>query len=313
MAKRKTTIEFISEARAIHGDKYDYSLVKYTNNITNIKVICPYHGEFEQRPITHLIGCGCNECGIVKRSNSKRKTVEEFIKEARAIHGDKYDYSLVKYENGDDKVVIICPIHGEFKQTPYNHLIGECYKCGKLKYRDTVSKLPHQFIKEARAIHGDKYDYSLVKYVNAHTAVKIICSDHGEFKQTPNKHLSRKQGCPKCKTSKGESTIRKILEERNIEFDEQKTFNECRYKKELQFDFFLPSYNMLIEYDGEQHYKPIDFFGGDAGLELRRTRDKIKNKWAEKSPYTLVRIKYNEDIEYRLNCLFNQDIQTTTA
>ena len=129
-----------------------------------------------------ISGCGCPEC-----SKNKKLTTEEFIKRAREVHGDKYDYSKVEYINSNTKVCIICPEHGEFWQTPGSHLSGKgCEKCVRPSY-DTKS-----FVDCAKKIFGDKYDYSKVEYVNTKTKVCIICSKHGEFWMKPNVHL---QGC----------------------------------------------------------------------------------------------------------------------
>jgi len=186
--KRLTTEQFIEKAKTIHGDTYDYSLVEYKNNYTKVKIICPIHDIFEQRPNSHLNGNGCPEC-----SGTKKLNTEEFIEKAKAIHGDKYDYSLVEYKNNSTKVKIICPEHGVFEQIPSSHLKGSgCSKCSGTKKLTT-----EQFIEKAKAIHSDKYDYSLVKYKNNYTKVKIICPVHGTFKQRSGNHLYG-QGCPEC-------------------------------------------------------------------------------------------------------------------
>ena len=128
--RKLTTEEFIERAKKVHGDKYDYSKTEYANNYTKVCIICPEHGEFWQTPNCHLDGQGCPKCGIKKRSVNKTLTTEEFIKKAMDIHGDKYDYSKVQYLNNRTKVCIICPEHGEFWQTPHNHLKGNgCPKC----------------------------------------------------------------------------------------------------------------------------------------------------------------------------------------
>jgi hypothetical protein len=130
---------------------------------------------------------------------SKKVTLEEFIERAKKVHGDKYDYSRVLYNGMHDKICIICPIHGEFWQTPANHLSGKgCPECGSISRWDTKCRITtEEFIKKAIKIHGDKYDYSKVNYIDAHTKVCIICPIHGEFWQTPNNHLT-KYGCKKC-------------------------------------------------------------------------------------------------------------------
>ena len=186
--------EFIKKARKVHGDKYDYSNVDYVNTMTKVCIICPKHGEFWQRPYSHLHGNGCSKCANEATGERRSFSKEEFIKKAREVHGDKYDYSKVNYVNNYTKVCIICHEHGEFWQTPSTHLRGQgCPKCNLKKQTCTTD----EFIAKAKKIHGDKYDYSKVEYVNRKTKVCIICSKHGEFWQTPNHHLSG-CGCPKC-------------------------------------------------------------------------------------------------------------------
>ena len=179
--------KFIKKAKEIHGDKYDYSKVKYVNNITKICIICPEHGEFWQIPSNHLRGFGCKKCsGMFLDKNT-------FIERATLKHNGKYDYSKVDYKNNHTKVIIICPEHGEFCQNPSSHLKGVgCPICN-----GGIKRTQEEFLIKAKEIHGNKYDYSKVKYVNAHTKVIIICPEHGEFLQSPNHHL-RGQKCPKC-------------------------------------------------------------------------------------------------------------------
>ncbi len=192
--KKKTSQEFITEAKEIHGDKYDYTLVDYINNMKKVKIICKIHGVFEQAPSKHLLGQSCPECSRKNLSDTQRKSSLSFISEAKEIHGDKYDYTLVDYINYKNKVKIICPTHGIFEQSPSNHLSGKgCLYCGGTSGMDKTL-----FILKAKEIHGDKYDYTNVDYVNSHTKVKIICPTHGIFEQSPNNHLSKKQGCYKC-------------------------------------------------------------------------------------------------------------------
>ena len=125
-------------------------------------------------------------------------TTEEFIKKAREVHGDKYDYSKVEYVNSKEKVTIICPEHGELKQTPLKHLSGQgCIKCHRVSIAKRYSLGTEKFIEKATAIHNGFYDYSMVEYLNSHTHVLIICPIHGVFPQDPASHL-RGHGCPFC-------------------------------------------------------------------------------------------------------------------
>lgn len=191
-----TTDEFVKRAREIHGDRYDYSLVEYVNNKTPVIIICSEHGVFEQRPDNHVdMKQGCLQCGIKQRNNYKRLGNQNFITRAREIHGDRYDYSMVICVNARTPVMIICPEHGMFEQRPYLHLKGQCCpQCAIERQKLTID----EFIACTKEIHGDRYDYSMVIYVNAHTPVMIICPEHGMFEQTPNNHRAMKHGCPKC-------------------------------------------------------------------------------------------------------------------
>jgi hypothetical protein len=180
--------KFLENCLLIHGNKYNYSKVDYKTNKNNVIIICSEHGEFEQSPDKHINRKqGCPKCAGVKL-----KTLEEFINKSKLIHGDKYDYSKVNYINNISKVIIICPIHGEFEQQPKSHLHGSgCPKCvGKNKSMSDI-------INEFKLIHGDKYDYSKVNYINPIEKLIIICIEHGEFLQTYNTHKNG-HGCPMC-------------------------------------------------------------------------------------------------------------------
>ena len=129
-----TTEQFVQRGKEIHSDKYDYSQVNYINNATPVNIICPIHGSFLQVPNTHLQGSGCPKCANEQRGDKCRKTTEQFVREAAIIHNNYYDYSLVNYTGKDNKVTIICLKHGEFYQTPHNHLGGQgCPKCKRSK------------------------------------------------------------------------------------------------------------------------------------------------------------------------------------
>ena len=202
-----TKEEFILKAREVHGWKYDYSKVKYVNNKTNVCIICPEHGEFWQKPYAHLSNQGCPKCRYILSSKKLSFTNNDFIKKAKEIYNNKYDYSKVDYVNNHTKVCIICPEHGEFWQTPNNFLNKHaCQKCGKFSRIKKQSLTKEEFILKAREVHGWKYDYSKVDYKNYKTKVCIICPEHGEFWQTPDAHLSN-QGCYKCKHSKLEDLV----------------------------------------------------------------------------------------------------------
>jgi hypothetical protein len=234
----------ISEFKKIHGDKYDYSLVNYINTDTKITIICPIHGEFEQTPYKHKNGQQCKKCAYENNSLKFKKNSDKFIEDSKLIHGDKYDYSKVIYKNNKDKVIIICPTHGEFEQTPNSHLKYGCKYCGY----DSTRKSNKLFIEQSIQINGGKYDYSNVNYVKSNKPIKLICPIHGEFEQTPKNHLSQKQGCPKCtyRVSKLEKELQEFISNLGIEFEE--TNRTILNNKEL--DIYIPSHNLAIEFNG---------------------------------------------------------------
>lgn len=198
MKKLCTTQYFIDRATITHAGKYDYSCVEYKAAKKNIKIICKNHGLFEQRPDHHLGGSGCPDCAIEINNLKHRSSTTNFINCAVAIHGDKYDYSMVDYKLAVKKVKIICKTHGMFEQIPASHLLGYgCTACGYVTSIDELKKISDSFIKRAKKVHSNKYDYSTVKYESAKTKVTIICKIHGVFEQVPSSHLNG-CGCPNC-------------------------------------------------------------------------------------------------------------------
>lgn len=289
MAARMTLKKFLGKARKVHGDEYDYSLVEYTGTFNKVKIICKEHGVFLKSPNAHFSGQGCPKC-----SRRFSYDTKEFIKRAKEKHGNKYDYSNSKYENKRKKVKIICKEHGEFEQYPRQHISGSnCPKCfGNFKY-DT-----EEFIKKAKEVHGDKYDYSLTVYEGTTKKVDIICKKHGKFKQLANNHInSSKNGCPKCNRSKGEELIEYFLINNGIKYETQKIFESCRNINTLPFDFYLNDYNIVIEFDGEQHFKAVDFFGGEQKFKKTLMNDEIKNSFCKSNNIKILRINKIENIK----------------
>ena len=190
---------------------------------------------------------------------------ERFLIRAKDLHRGKYDYSLVDYTNAHVKINILCPLHGVFSQLPLNHLKGNgCPICKRKRLAGKFSGNDKDFINKANGIHNNLYDYSEVKYKNARVKVTIICRKHGKFDQTPDKHLYG-QGCPLCCASKGEIKIGTFLHKNKIDYIKEKRFSNCinpLTAYQLPFDFYIPSHNLLIEFDGIQHYKVNMRVGG---------------------------------------------------
>jgi Zn finger protein HypA/HybF involved in hydrogenase expression len=221
MSKLVTTENFILNARKIHGDFYDYNKVNYITAIKNVTITCPKHGDFVQRPANHLSGKGCRKC-----AGNSPLTFEEFKERAQKVHGNRYDYSNVLIKNVDKKISIICKDHGVFHQVLKIHLKGfNCPKCGRVSAKNYLGHNIIRFAEDARKYHGDKYDYSKVKYVNALSNVIIICPKHGEFSQIPASH-KRGVGCPKCGD---ESTASKRVRTTKDYIDEAKTVHASKY------------------------------------------------------------------------------------
>jgi hypothetical protein len=292
---QSNTEEFIEKSKLIHGDKYDYSKVDYKNCKTKVVIICKEHDEFQQIPSSHLQGYGCGRCG-----SSKLYTTEEIVDRFKKIHADRYNYSKVDYTKYENKVIIICKKHGDFKQLVDTHLRGYgCSKCSG-KYRNNNE----EFILKAKKIHGDKYIYDKVDYKNAYTKVILNCKKHGDFLITPNRHTNE-YGCIGCHGSKGELLIENFLIENNIKYKPQYSFTDLKYKRCLLFDFGLLDDNGnlvgLLEYNGIQHYEFVKHMHEDEdGFELYKFKDNLKKDYCEKNNIPLNIIRYDEDIESKL-------------
>ena len=282
--KTKKIEKFIEESNNIHGSIYDYSESIYINAHTELIIICDMHGAFKQTPNKHLLEHGCSCCG-----GSVKKTHREFLIEAKDIHGSKYIY-IDEYKDALTKMIIMCPKHGVFKQTPNKHLGGQgCKKCNDENIKLDVNTI----LNRAYEIHIDKYIYCLSNsdYSNINSKIHIKCKKHKVFEQSIYSHLNG-SGCPLCNASKGESMIEQVLNNRDIIYIRQYTFNDCLNKRALLFDFYLSDFNICIEYDGKQHFEPIEYFGGEEAFNKRIIRDEIKNNYCKDNNIKLLRIPY---------------------
>lgn len=308
------TEDFIKKARKVHGNFYDYSNVDYCGSRNKVEIICPIHGSFSQEPAAHLRGYGCPMCANKKRGDTFRGTLEDFIKKAREVHGDKYDYSEVDYKNYSTKVRIKCPLHGVFEQTPTAHVLAK-HGCPMCNGRNLTTK---DIIEKFVSVHGDEYDYSRVDYKKMHEKVDIICKEHGLFRQTPSKHILG-QGCPKCAAikrgklknqsneefidngnilSKGESEIYEyicsLLGKDNVVRGDRTVLDG----KEI--DIYIPSLKVGFEYDGLKWHS--DEFGGGNRYHLEKTNECLKkgvelyhifeDEYTEKKKIVLSKIRH---------------------
>lgn len=279
---------FIDEANKVHGSRYSYYKVEYVSTADAVTIICPFHGDFFQKPSKHLSGQGCPVC-----AGTKKKTTEQFIVSARQIHGNKYDYSEVVYTTTHKNVRIICPEHGSFEMSPSNHTHSKkpqgCPKCSGRKIFDTTD-----FVHYAEAKHDGYYSYADTRYVDSKTPLVITCPYHGNFLQKPSVHLMG-SGCSRCRSPRGENRIETLLKRMNIQYVNQYSFSDCRYKNPLFFDFKIEVGRNLavIEYNGEQHYRKVaknDMFNYSETI----IRDNIKRNYCVEKKIPLLEIRFDE-------------------
>ncbi len=293
---------WLSDFISIHGDLYDYSKVEYINNKKKVEIICKEHGSFFMKPNAHISEKqNCPRCYRVSNT-------DDFIEKSKKIHNGLYDYSKVEYIDCRTKVEIVCKEHSSFFMEPKEHINQKqgCPKCGKISMAAKNRKDIDLLISQFEELNGDLYDYSKVEYKNNNTKVEIVCKEHGSFWQTSKSHIDG-NGCPKCSLSKGERKIMTYLDNLDIEYIYEFRINDCKDKIALPFDFYIPKYNLCIEFDGEQHFRPIEYFGGQKSFENQKRRDYIKDMYCLDNKITLLRISYLEYdlIDGILDSIFN--------
>ena len=359
---------FFKKARAMYPD-YDFSRVEYKDRETHIVVVCAVHGEFKIRPRTLLIGekgqkpHGCWKCNNLIPPYEKELTLDTFKNRMHELYGDKYTFVWSDYKNKQSMIRFTCKEHGEQRRSVTGLLDGKgCAYCNGKFY-------PPDWIKNARAVHGEKYEYDEsrppqrvtdiirykcpvhgwqetrydchvlqgcgcalcagvqnnlsaedrkqiwikkcrerfpgkfsyrdVVYVNNDTPVKIYCKEHHiTFETTPDTHLRGSGACPLCTKSVGEVEIFKWLSEHAIPFETQKVIpNENMFCKRhyLVADFYLPDINLIIEMNGEQHYQPVEHFNTkDWTFEDQQIRDDTLRAYCKTHKISLLEIKYDK-------------------
>lgn len=298
--------EFIKRAKEIHSDKYDYFKTIYVNSFTKVEIFCKECQEyFWQTPIAHVnMKRGCPKC-----SGYYQKTPEEYKEYFENLLGHKFDFSLAQFNGRKTDIEIICKKCGSHFWKSSENLLEAvrhrknheplCPYCeSPVNNWDTES-----FVEWMKSIWGDKYDYSKVVYVNAKTKIELICPEHGSFLKIPNDivcHSYQENICPRCNISEGEIKTETFLKENGIEYDPQKVFEDLRIinplikvPHPLKFDFYLNKYNLCIEYQGPQHYMPIEKFGGEEAFKKQQERDEEKRKYCRLNEISLLEIKYD--------------------
>lgn len=295
--RKSSTERFICEAKLKHNNKFIYDKVDYKNNATSVLIICPLHGEFDQKPADHIRGItGCPKCGIEQKGISRRSNLDEFVEKAVKIHQDKYIYDKFVYVSAIAKSIIICKTHGEFLQSANTHLGGAgCKGCMKDELRNKYSMGIDKFISLSKDIHQDQYNYDKFVYVNSKTPGIIICKIHGEFLQTPSKHLIGR-GCSDCKSiGYNEKAIKNLFKEYDLNFKPQYFLKYVSPTNTThRFDFYFPELKIAIEYNGRQHYEVTGFSSDKTKnietFNLIQKRDQFKREFCQSHYIQLLEI-----------------------
>ena len=269
--RNETYLERLNEK---YGNQYEWLTTDFGDYYADyVEFICKKHGNVKQTLSVLLNtededGYACQKCKKERSNIRQSYTLEEAINKAKTIENCKYyDFKYVTEWLGvKHKYKFVCTKHGcEFEQTfdsLLNNQANGCKDCivERLKAQDNLGV--EDFIKQARKVHGERFDYSKVEYVNYKTPVCIICDKHGEFWQTPGNHLNG-CGCQKCRNSRLETKVRTILENNNIEYIQEKSLRDLTGKMfgdtPQRIDFFIPKHNICIECQGLQHFKPVKF------------------------------------------------------
>ena len=275
--KKSNTDVFITKANKVHKNKYDYSEVVYIDARTDVKIICPIHGEFWQKPYLHLLGSGCKICGRIKISESRKDTLEEFIEKSNLIHKNKYNYGeIIDYEGARSHVDIICPIHGKFSQLAANHLKGcGCPICAQELCANLFSIKEEEFIKRAKKIHGDEYTYDNLGFISMSEKVTVFCKKHGFFSVFPWIHLNGGD-CPICYPTGSKSEMEFLKYVQSIEPTAIKAERNTVIPRQ-ELDVYIPEKKIAFEFNGEYwHDTHIDQFERDQRKEQECIKKGIK-------------------------------------
>ena len=315
--------EVLKQCLDRHHGKYTYIEDSYRGVKYKMKIICPEHGCFEQCVYKHVQGQGCPKCALKQEKNYSKKSrrgqhkisFQEFKQKAILKHGGRFEYDASSFKNMNTHMKIYCPEHGWFEQTPNQHLRTKngCSKCANKNSSQKQRYTFAEFVDKANKIHKNEYSYSKTYgYRVWNEKIPIKCPKHGVFWQTPNEHLQG-YGCAFCKESSLERRIRLLLEEKCIAFEYEKKFEWLRNKGNMSLDFYLPEYNIAIECQGEQHYRPVRFGGCDLDVANKKFKyvselDKLKKKLCQEHGLPLYYIAYNDKLEERVKEIFNTNI-----
>lgn len=306
--KKKTHTEYIMEVIKINPNIEVVD--KYVTAKTKILHRCKIDGcEWYVAPTTILSGYGCPLCG-----GSMQKTHIKYVAEVAKINPNVE--VIGEYINNQTKVLHRCKVDGhEWMARPSTILCGNgCPMCQRRMARNRLAKTTEEYIKELSVINKDII--VLGQYINARTQITHKCLVCGwEWDVVPESLLCG-HGCPQCSKSNksnGEKIVANWLDKHDILYKKQKTFEDCKNECVLRFDFYLPNYNILIEYNGIQHYEPVDYFGGQKAFESQVLKDKIKKEYCKKNNILLFEIPYFRDVDEELEYLYSLIVERNTV
>jgi len=246
------------------------------------------------------ISCKCNNCNYIITMGYRSFTYEKYkckYCELLKISELLKNKSLNLLEIKGNTIKLKCKEGHTYNQSRGNLLSGiGCYKC----YLENKTIKKEGLLSTFKNIHGDYFTYNIDNYSNIQSKINITCRKGHNFIQKASNHLQGK-GCSICRESIGERLISIYLDKIGVNYERQKKFKDCKYKGLLPFDFYISDWNILIEYDGIQHFKPVGVFGGEEEFEKTKIRDKIKNEYCLNKNIHLIRISYLENIEDKLS------------
>ena len=267
-----------------------YKLIstKYINSKEKLKLECQKGHSFESSLDVIRGGSICKVCAIENRKN-KRKLSFEYFKKTFEYKG----YSLISkdYKNNLDKLEVVCPNNHVSFITFGNFQRG--HGCKKCKDSITHNKQKNSYCKVKQKIEDLGFTLLSTSYVNNSTKLDIKC-EKGHIFKASFKAINAGNRCSICKKSKGEEAVLNVLTSKKIKYKREFKFKDCRFKSLLPFDFYLPDYNICIEFDGRQHYEIVDKFGGFESFVDTKIRDTIKNNYCKEKGIILIRIPYWE-------------------
>lgn len=322
--------DFLNKIDKRYLEKFQV-LTKYTHSNNPIELRCLKHYKtFKTKPLNlykFKETLGCEDCGkenrkkvaqlkITKKQRGFEKlSTEKVLARFESQWGKIYSYEKFQYINSKTPSIITCPKHGDFEMSYSEHYLSKM-KCPKCVSKRPLRSTTEEFVKKAEKVHNKKYSYAKTVYRGARYKLIITCPKHGDFEQEASHHL-RGEGCPLCRNSRGEGIIQSLLIKKNLDFIREKRFSDCKSSesgKLYSFDFFIPSYNLIIEFNGEQHYylpknsKAFDY--SKESLKKTQKRDKEKREYCLSKNLNFAIIRFDEvDFEKSLEELF-QKIKT---